>query len=125
MKLNFACDLILGFVWLFFLKSQHLPRESLISFATMEDVLKIKPTAIYVLGALGLFVISSVKISTCAQDSCCSKTQGAFRHPCIVLILIPSCGDPLEPAHDNRSKLYFRVGKRCINVILSSPSAIP
>lgn len=62
-----------------------------------------KPEAIYVLGALGLFVISTVKIAACPQDSCCSKTHGAFRHPCIMLILILSYRDPVESAHDNRS----------------------
>lgn len=62
----------LWFVWFFFLKSRHLPRKSLISFTKIE-FLKIKPTAIYHdipknmahswvwMGALALFVISSVK----------------------------------------------------------------
>lgn len=58
-------------------------------------------SAIYVLGALGLFVVISVKIATCPQDSCCFKTHGAFRHPCLMLILILSCRDPVKSADDN------------------------
>lgn len=109
----------------FFWRTNTFPERVWFHSQQWKSFFKINPTAIYVLGALGLFVISSVKIAACPQDSCCSKTHGAFRHPCVMLILIPSCRDPVESAHDNRSKLCFRIGKRYINMTLSSTPAIP
>lgn len=104
MTLEFVCELfcfaLAGFV--FFFPEEPTSSQRKLDFIENngKGVFK-KTSAIYVLGALGLFVVSSVKITSCPQDSCCSKTHGAFRHPCLMLILISSCRHSVKSADDN------------------------
>lgn len=84
-------------------------------------------SAIYVLSAQGSSVVSSMKIAAYPQDSCCSKTHGEFRHPCIMLILLyhaETLSNLQMTTHMHISMLYFKIGKRNTNIILSSTFAV-